>query len=331
MTKQRTVKVRVEQGDVTTYPADLLVLKYAQGLHGVDAIVHASLTMASVSVELPNENGHTLVSGSNAVKADKVLFVGVKPLYRFEYADIQEFARRAVLIATSEYPRIQHLAITLHGPGYGLDEIEAFDAEVAGLAEGVAQMRNAALGQITFVELNVIRADVLRARLQELVPDGELSRAEGDSAPTKGVTTEATKAAAATERRAKLRIFVAMPFRPELEDHFEYGILRPAKKCGFICERADRETFTDDIVNWVKDRIATADLIVADLTGSNANVYLEVGYAWGLNRRTLLLTQSTDDLRFDVRNHKCLVYKNIRELEKQLVSTLKSLKVDRSS
>jgi len=326
MPNKKAVKIAVECGDVTTYSADLLVLKYAQGLFGADAVVFNKLASAGVTVNLPDDNGHVLVPGPPAVKTSKVLFVGVKPLYRFEYADIQEFARRAVLIVTSEEARTQHIAITLHGPGYGLDEIEAFDAEVAGLAAGVAQMRTGGLTAITFVELNVVRADILRSRLQELIPTGELT--PGDSGGGVATSVEGARSKAIMNDRAKPRIFVAMPFRAELEDHFEYGILRPAKKCGFICERADRETFNDDIVDWVKDRIATADLVVADLTGSNANVYLEVGYAWGLNRNTLLLVQSTEDLRFDVRNHKCLVYKNIRELEKQLVSTLKSLRAD---
>src|SRR5207248_307500 len=99
-----------------TFRADLLVLKYAQGLHGADAVVYNELAGAGITMKLPAEDGHVLVTGPPGVKAGNVLFVGVKPLYRFEYEDIQEFARRAVLIASSEGGRMQHLAITLHGP-----------------------------------------------------------------------------------------------------------------------------------------------------------------------------------------------------------------------
>ena len=131
---------------------------------------------------------------------------------------------------------------------------------------------------------------------------------------------------AGTVAQTKPRVFVAMPFRQDMEDFFEFGILRPAKKLGFICERADREIFTDDIVQWVKERIASADIVLADLTGANPNVYLEVGYAWGHGRPTVLVVRNTDDLRFDVKTQKCFVYKSIKELEQQVTSVLKALR-----
>jgi hypothetical protein len=33
-------------------------------------------------------------------------------------------------------------------------------------------------------------------------------------------------------------------------------------------------------MEWVKQRIRGASLVIADLTTANLNVYLEVGYAW---------------------------------------------------
>ena len=117
-----------------------------------------------------------------------------------------------------------------------------------------------------------------------------------------------------------------MPFREDMEDFFEFGMLRPAKKLGFICERADREIFTDDIVQWVKSRIASADIVLADLTGANANVYLEVGYAWGNNRPTVLVVRNVEDLRFDLQTQKCFVYASIKQLEQQVTTVLKALR-----
>ncbi|HSK79131.1 MAG TPA: hypothetical protein VLQ45_21945, partial [Thermoanaerobaculia bacterium] len=66
-------------------------------------------------------------------------------------------------------------------------------------------------------------------------------------------------------------------------------------------------------------------LIVADLTGDNANVYLEVGYAWGRGRPTLLIARSSDDLKFDVRGQRCIIYENIVDLSKRLSNDLKTL------
>jgi len=43
-----------------------------------------------------------------------------------------------------------------------------------------------------------------------------------------------------------------------------------------------------------------------------------VGYAWGFQRPTILLTRDLNDLRFDVRGQRCVVYKRIRDLEDNL-------------
>ena len=70
-----------------------------------------------------------------------------------------------------------------------------------------------------------------------------------------------------------------MPFAEEYGDRFQYGIQGPANAAGYLCERADLASFTGDVIAWVKDRIGSAALVIADLTAANPNVYLEVGYA----------------------------------------------------
>jgi hypothetical protein len=93
-----------------------------------------------------------------------------------------------------------------------------------------------------------------------------------------------------------------------------------------LCERADLATFTGDVIAWVKERIDSASLLVADLSTANPNVYLEVGYAWGRGIPTVLVARDTADLGFDVRGQRCLVYNNsIRKLEDFLTKELKRL------
>ena len=75
----------------------------------------------------------------------------------------------------------------------------------------------------------------------------------------------------------------------------------------------------------VKNRIENATFVVADLTGASPNVYLEVGYAWGLNRPTILLVRDTDSLEFNLRGQRCLVYESIKNLESMLAKELVNL------
>jgi nucleoside 2-deoxyribosyltransferase len=79
-------------------------------------------------------------------------------------------------------------------------------------------------------------------------------------------------------------------------------------------------------MEWVRTRISSARLVIADLSDANPNVYLEVGYAWGCGRPTVLLVKDTAQLKFDVRGQRCLVYQKIKDLETSLRSELDGLK-----
>ena len=73
-----------------------------------------------------------------------------------------------------------------------------------------------------------------------------------------------------------------MPFKNDMDDTYHYGIQGAVRAAGFLCERADLSTFVGDVMHWVQNRIRTSSLVIADLTEANPNVYLEVGYAWGV-------------------------------------------------
>jgi hypothetical protein len=133
-------------------------------------------------------------------------------------------------------------------------------------------------------------------------------------------------AAVGRDSQSKPLVFVAMPFADEYADRFHYGIQGAVNAAGFLCERADLASFTGDVIAWVKQRIDNASLVVADLTTANPNVYLEVGYAWGRGVNTILLVAHGDELKFDVRTQRCLVFRSIRHLEQLLTGELNSLK-----
>ena len=127
-------------------------------------------------------------------------------------------------------------------------------------------------------------------------------------------------------RPSRPSAFVAMPFGEEFADVYHYGIQTAVHSAGLLCERVDAVSFTGDVFERVKAGIETAELVVADLTGSNANVYLEVGYAWGCRRPTILVVRDADDLKFDVRGQRCLVYKTIHKLEEALTAEIAALR-----
>jgi hypothetical protein len=105
-----------------------------------------------------------------------------------------------------------------------------------------------------------------------------------------------------------------------------YGIQGAVHGLGLTCERIDAASFTGDIVCQIKLRIDTAAQVVADLSLANPNVYLEVGYAWGRRRPTLLLVDDLETLRFDVEQQRCIVYKSIKQLEARPTEELRGLR-----
>jgi hypothetical protein len=91
---------------------------------------------------------------------------------------------------------------------------------------------------------------------------------------------------------------------------------------------SDLAAFTGDVLEWVRSRIRSAHLVVADLTDANPNVYLEVGYAWGVGIPTVLVVKNREHLKFNVGGQRCLEYKKIKDLEDLLTVELKRLQID---
>jgi hypothetical protein len=102
--------------------------------------------------------------------------------------------------------------------------------------------------------------------------------------------------------------FVLMPFSDAFSDIYQIGIKEACMNAGAYCERVDEQIFHDKILDRVYNQIAKADLVIADMTGRNPNVFYEVGYAHALGKLTILLTQSADDIPFDLRPFPHIMY-----------------------
>ena len=327
MTNTSSIAVSVVQGDALAFQADVLVLKHAQALHGGDKAAFAALSAAGIKLALPGVGSHIMVPSSGELGAAQVLFVGVESIDRFAYAEIRDFGRRAMTILSNARPAVRHVALTIHGPGYGLDETESFESEFAGLVEAIAQNDYPdSLEAITFVERDRSRAKRLAVVLSRLLPGGHLDRRGRGPLSGLDVAARSALSTAGPGSAAKPRVFVAMPFADEMSDLFHYGIQGAVNGAGLLAERADLASFTGDVMDWVRARISNANLVVADLTSSNPNVFLEVGYAWGKGIPTVLIAKNTEVLKFDVRGQRCILYSSIKDLEEKLERELVGLR-----
>lgn len=322
------IKVKVIHGDAINEKADALILKYAQSSYGLDRDIIRALELLGddIKSKLPKIGGFYFTNSKQITNTQNLLFIGVPPLRQFGYKEIREFGRKSLVSIASSAPDTKSLLMTIHGPGYGLDEIEAFESQIAGILDSISQNDMPDnLEEISFVERSKGRADRLQSTIKKLFPDLTIPTQKTGGYKSLNEKSAETLRSAGYDSESKKRAFVAMPFAPDFDDCYHYGIQGAVNSAGYLCERADLSSFTGDVMNWVKKRIATADFIIADLTTANPNVYLEVGYAWGLNKKTVLLIKDTNDLKFDTRGQRCLPYVSIKDLENKLKTELESL------
>jgi len=325
------IGIVIEKDDVLTIRADVLVFKYAQMFHsGPDALAFSELATVHRDLDrkLPKPKQFLLLESQGSLPAQNILFSGVVEIERFRYNRIRDFSFRSLEYLSKFKPDAEHICFTLHGVNYGLDEKEAFEAEIAGLADAIGQgFYPAKLRKISIVEYYEPRAERLKQVLARLLPEGSIKAPDQPVLASRNTNNrEQLISNAGIRSEEKPLIFIAMPFDKKMDDIFHYGIQNAVNHAGFLCERADLIAFTGDILDLVKRRIGEASLVIADLTSTNANVYLEVGYAWGLGKSTILIAQDAQELKFDVKGQKCIIYSSIKELEEKLGEELLGLK-----
>jgi hypothetical protein len=97
--------------------------------------------------------------------------------------------------------------------------------------------------------------------------------------------------------------------RHEVFAHVLDDLIRPvAETAGFEIVRADEIHHTGPFLRDVVNYLATADVVVADLTGHNPNVFYELGVRHALSRRTILIAREQEDIPADLAQYRTLIY-----------------------
>lgn len=117
-----------------------------------------------------------------------------------------------------------------------------------------------------------------------------------------------------------------MPFDASFNDIYEFGIKGACSDAGLYCERVDEQVFSGSMLERIYSQISRADLLVADMTRKNPNVFYEVGYAHALGKNVVLLTSVAQDIPFDLKHFPHIIYgTEIKTLRASLTRHLKHL------
>ena len=116
------------------------------------------------------------------------------------------------------------------------------------------------------------------------------------------------------------------PFDTIYRDHIRTSVERIS---GLTCVRADDIYGNSPIIEDIWKYTNEARIVVAELTGRNGNVFYETGVAHTVGKDVILITQSMDDVPFDLRHLRCIVYdytpRGAQLLESNLQATIRNL------
>lgn len=75
------------------------------------------------------------------------------------------------------------------------------------------------------------------------------------------------------------------------------------------CHRADKTEKSGEIITHIIDQLVTADIVIADLSGQNPNVFYELGVRHAVHNNTILIAQDIEDIPFDLRPLRTIQYR----------------------
>lgn len=105
----------------------------------------------------------------------------------------------------------------------------------------------------------------------------------------------------------KSKVFVIMPFSDEFFESYE--MIKSTFEEEFDFSHAGEEDNQQNILADIIPPIYNADIILADLTGLNANVMYELGIAHSLNKKTIVITRDdVGNLPFDLKQYRARGY-----------------------
>ncbi|MFI5459920.1 MAG: hypothetical protein ACHRXM_31255 [Isosphaerales bacterium] len=103
-------------------------------------------------------------------------------------------------------------------------------------------------------------------------------------------------------------IFVVMPFAEEFDAVFDAVRCAVEVRCQKRCRRADDLFRAQPIIHTVWEGINKASVVIADLSGKNANVFYELGISHTLGKDVVLIARTDSDIPFDLRQHPYHIY-----------------------
>jgi hypothetical protein len=109
-------------------------------------------------------------------------------------------------------------------------------------------------------------------------------------------------------RSGRPRAFVVMQFAEPYDTFYREVIQNQAEAAGFEVVRIDEKAGPGIIFQDIQREIEQAEIVIAEITPANPNVFYELGYAHALGKPTILLARRESVLPFDIQSFRVVIY-----------------------
>lgn len=332
------VKISIVNGDLLTTPCSIAFLKHIKGLMSTPELaIDAKLSGQLNSLNRDEEDQPYSVLRTENILSFPVLYIlnFHEVDLPFTYTSVDSYARRIIrhILRAND---VTSVATAIHGPGAGLDASEAMETLLSGFHREL-QLRGdfESLQEIILVEKDKKVFSRLQERISYILDNKDFIVRKGKdlflNPETEESSTDKESAIDSDKKRNELsrHVFVAMPFAREFNNVYYFGMKAPVEQRKLKCERVDDDKFTGDIVKRIKDRIASAAVVLADISGKKPNVLYEAGFADGLQKKIIFLSQKQDTV-FDISTQRQIIYdpQDISSLANELGALLDSILPD---
>ena len=115
--------------------------------------------------------------------------------------------------------------------------------------------------------------------------------------------------------------------RSNADKLFKYIISPVCESCGFEPVRVDQINDSDSITQTIIDKLLSSELVIADISGHNPNVFFEMGYRNCTDKPIIHLKKKGETIPFDVNTVRTFEYDltdldNVEETKKRLEQTI---------
>ena len=127
--------------------------------------------------------------------------------------------------------------------------------------------------------------------------------------------------------------FVLMPFGGWYDRYYEELYKQAIKDAGFEPMRADDLFHTGSVMEQIWEQVNKAKVLLAELTGKNANVFYELGLSHARGKPVVFVAGTIEDVPFDLRHLRVITYDVCdptwgKKLREEITRYLKHAKTD---